>query len=91
MRRRVWVLIGVAFALVLITVLVKSSMNLAKYRVEVCIDFQGRNSCRTAAAVTEADALRAAHDNACALVASGVTETIACEQTQATRVRWIKR
>ena len=91
MRRRVWVLISVAFVLVLVAVLVKSTMNLAKYRVEVCLDFQGRNSCRVAAAVTEADALRAAHDNACALVASGVTETIACEQIPPKSVRWIKR
>jgi hypothetical protein len=66
-------------------------MNLAQYRVEVCMDFEGRSSCRTAAGSTEEFALRSATDNACALIATGVTDTMACTRSQPRSVRWIKR
>lgn len=85
------VVVGIVFAVGILAVLIFSSMNLARYRVEVCVDFKGRPQCRTASADTEEHALRAATSNACALVASGVTDTIACENAQPTKVAWLKK
>ena len=63
-------------------VLVYSSMNLASHRVEVCMTFNGQTICRTASGTTEEFALRTAITNACADIASGVTDSIACENTE---------
>lgn len=56
-------------------------------RVEVCITFQGRTACRIASAETEQEAIRTATDTACAVLASGVTDTMACLRTPPDRVR----
>ena len=86
------VLLGIAFVVAVIGMVVYSSLQVRGFRVEVCMDFQGRSSCRTASAATEMDALRTAKTNACALVASGVTDGIQCEQyTKPTRVTWLQR
>ena len=65
-----------------------SSMHTAQFRVEVCLTYQGESACRTAEGRTRDEALRAAHDNACAQVTSGVTGTLGCQNTPATRVTW---
>jgi len=75
--------------LVVLGYLVYSSTHAAQFRVEVCVAFQGRTTCRVAAARTREEALRGAHDNACADVASGVTESVACSGAPPTSVRWI--
>jgi hypothetical protein len=61
-----------------------------RYRVEVCVAFNGRTSCRTARADTQDHALRSAQSNACALIASGVTETMQCERSTPTSVKWLE-
>lgn len=48
---------------------------------EVCVRFQGLKNCATAAATTEAEAARSAQSTACALIAGGVTDGIACGNT----------
>jgi hypothetical protein len=45
---------------------------------EVCITFEGRSACREAYGKTEEEAIRTATDNACGLLASGMTQSIAC-------------
>ena len=84
-------LISVGFVLLVVAALIRSTMNLAQYRVEVCMEYQGRSSCRTAAGSTEEFALRSATGNACALIASGVTDSMACERSAPRSVRWLKR
>jgi hypothetical protein len=72
------VLIGVVFAagmLVLIVLAVRSSF---KHTCEVCVAFDGRTECRSASGRTPEEATRTAIDNACAFVASGMTDTVAC-------------
>lgn len=85
------VILGICFVVVVLAVLLYSTMNLAKARVEVCMAFNGRNDCRIASADTEEHALRSATSNACGLLASGVTDTLACEHTPPTSVRWLKK
>jgi len=85
------VLIGVVFVIGVVAVLIYSSMHVAQYRVEVCVNFQGRSECRTASADTQDHALRSAHSNACALMVSGVTETMQCENTSPASVKWLEK
>lgn len=83
--------IGIALlALAFLALLVWSSMGLKKHRVEVCITFQGKTACRTAAGPTREQAQQAAIDTACALLASGMTETMACGRTSPDSVNWLE-
>ena len=84
------VTIGIVFVVVVLAFLVYSSMHIAKYRVEVCIAFRGANQCRTASADTQDHALRSAQSNACALLVSGVTETMQCERVEPTTIKWLE-
>jgi len=84
------VLVGVIFVIVVLTVLIYSSLNLAKHRVEVCITFQGNPACRTASGTTEEFARRTATTNACSQISSGVTDSIACENTPPDKVTVLK-
>ncbi len=78
------------FVLLLLGVLYYSTISLAAHRVEVCMEFKGMTSCRTAAGSTEQFALRTATTNACATISSGVTDSIACDQTPPKKVTWLK-
>ena len=88
---RTVVLLATVFVVAVITVLVFTTMGTNKYRCEVCISYQNRTACRTAAAATDAQALRTATENACAQIASGVTDSIACENTPPQSVKWLSR
>ena len=44
----------------------------------VCVEFNGRSNCATAAGSTAAEARETAQSTACGPVASGMNETIAC-------------
>jgi hypothetical protein len=84
------VAIGVVFVLGVVAFLIYSSLHIAKYRVEVCVAFRGRNECRTASADTQDHALRSAQSNACALLVSGVTDTMQCEHENPVSVKWLE-
>jgi hypothetical protein len=74
-------LIAILFALAVLAALIYSSMNLRQYSCEVCIAYQGRNNCSTAAGTTREEAVRTATDVACAPITSGMTESIQCSNT----------
>ncbi|HKZ51802.1 MAG TPA: hypothetical protein VJ085_00830 [Candidatus Acidoferrales bacterium] len=76
-----------AVAILFVGLLVYSSLRLGAVAVEVCVEFKGRANCGTAAAPTEEEAIRTATDNACAIISSGVTESIACSSTPPQSVR----
>jgi hypothetical protein len=65
----------------IIAAVVLSSLSIGSVRCEVCIEFRGRRACRTVDGNDEAETRSAAITNACALVASGVTDTVACQNT----------
>lgn len=83
-------LIGIVFVIVVIAAIYFSTANLAAHRVEVCMEFKGATSCGTAAGATEQNALRAATTVACATIASGVTDSVACDQSTPKKVTWLK-
>ena len=82
------VLLSILFLLVFLGFVIYSTMNAGGVRCEVCITYQGRQSCRTASARSRELALRTATENACALISSGVTETNQCNNTPPDSVRW---
>ena len=84
------VVLGVIFVVLVLVFLVYSSMHIAKYRVEVCVAYKGRNDCRIASADTQDHALRSAQSNACALLVWGVTEVMQCEHAEPTSVKWLE-
>jgi hypothetical protein len=86
MRRISWIiaLTTVAFA----GLLAWSTVGQRRYRVEVCMEFQGRTECRAASGATRESALRTATENACALLAPGRTESRLCENQAPARTTW---
>ncbi len=60
---------------------VYSSFQVSAVECEVCMRFDGREICRSASAQSRAEALRSAGDNACALLTSGMTNSIRCQQS----------
>lgn len=51
----------------------------ANQECTVCMEFQGRSNCASAAGSTPAEATETAHRTACGPIANGMNETIACE------------
>ena len=73
--------LALAVLLVLGGLIVYSSLGQGGIRCEVCLEFRGRDVCRAVDGTNERDARMAATTNACTFVASGVTESMACERT----------
>ncbi|GAB4112338.1 MAG: hypothetical protein Kow001_14100 [Acidobacteriota bacterium] len=70
--------------------LVYSTLHIKRYTVEVCVEFEGRTACRTASGATREDAQRAAQDNACAQLTSGMTNTRICGSKPPVSVKWLE-
>ena len=87
MKKALFAVLGIALFLVLLFWL---AMGDNQKRVEVCVTFRGRTECRTASGATVEEAQRTAVQNACALLASGMTDSIACDRTPPTQVRVLK-
>ena len=47
---------------------------------EVCVNYQGRTNCATAAGADEMEAARSAQSTACAPIAGGMSDSIACDR-----------
>ena len=65
----------------LVALIVFSTLSLGGYTCEACIEFRGQTKCRSAKGSSAEEAKRTAIDNACAFLASGVTNSIACTNT----------
>ncbi|HVO24278.1 MAG TPA: hypothetical protein VMW56_11675 [Candidatus Margulisiibacteriota bacterium] len=72
--------------LVFMAFVIYRSLHVASYQCTVCIDFHGQSACRKVEGPTEQDARMGATTNTCAFLASGVTDSIACERTPPTKV-----
>jgi hypothetical protein len=76
---------------VLIALIAYSTFSGPRYRIEVCMSYDGRSACRIVSAKSEQSAVRNAISNACAEIASGVTDTMRCEQSPPKSQRWLQR
>jgi hypothetical protein len=73
--------IGLAFAAGA-ALLYWTTLSHAGVECEVCIRYEGRERCATAAAPTEDEAHAAAAMTACGVIAGGVTGAIGCQATE---------
>jgi hypothetical protein len=85
-RRRKRLALGAGAMTVFALLVVYRSFDVASVRCEVCVSFRGQQACRSVEAASKQEAQSAAVGNACALIAAGMTDTIACERTAPTRV-----
>jgi hypothetical protein len=88
MSRRNRILLPLVF-LVFALYIVYLTFNIAEYKVEVCMEFQGVKACRTASGATREDALSTAKNNACAQLTSGMTNTMRCTAQEPVSVEWL--
>ena len=70
----------ITLAVVALVVALFFYMSTARANQEctVCMEFQGRSNCATAAGSTVREATETAHNTACGPLARGMNETIAC-------------
>ncbi|MCP3981930.1 MAG: hypothetical protein GY716_21720 [bacterium] len=80
MRRPIIVatILGVLFAVATLALLLYSATTANQHSCNVCMQYLGRNTCREAMGATREEATNTAKDNACAFLASGMTQTVEC-------------
>ncbi|MCC7460742.1 MAG: hypothetical protein IT286_05510 [Proteobacteria bacterium] len=59
----------------------KVVMDESTFECRVCMSFKGNQNCAKAIGRDQESCVSTARDNACALIASGMTDTIQCAQT----------
>jgi hypothetical protein len=84
------ILLGVTAVVLFFGLLAYLTLGQKQIRVEVCVEFQGRQNCRIAAGPTQEQATRTATDNACATISSGMTESMTCGRTPPVSVRVVQ-
>jgi hypothetical protein len=89
MTKGAWIALGVLVFAALIGVMTYLMLDLRQNRVEVCMTFNGRTNCATASGPTPDEAQRTATHAACTLIASGVTDSMACERNEPVSVKWL--
>lgn len=77
MKRSTTITLAV-LALIIALFFYMSTAN-ATQECRVCMEFNGRSNCATAAGSTPAEATETAHRTACGPIVTGMNETIACE------------
>jgi hypothetical protein len=80
MRRSIAILVAIGVLLV-VGYLIWGSTSLVQAECELCVEFQGRRECRRGTGTNDAEARQAAQKAACAVMASGMNEAIACQNT----------
>lgn len=86
MKNTVW--IAVSLVVVFLVFVVSTTFLGERVAVEVCMVFRGQRDCRKAQAKDRQEALRTAITNACAQLASGVTDSGQCQNTPPESVTW---
>jgi hypothetical protein len=79
---------GIVFATAMAGIIVYSTVNTSRVRVEVCMEFQGRASCKTVSGRSRENVLQTAVSSACSEITAGVTEVRACEGSTPKSVAW---
>jgi len=78
-RTAKWVLTSVVLAMM--GWMVYNSMARVRSECEVCIEFNGQHRCARGAGATQDEAKQGARTAACGVLASGMDETIRCQNT----------
>ena len=86
MSKRVKILVVIAVLAVAAYIMLSPS-RLGKVSCEVCMEFKGQESCRTARGPNRDEAITTARDNACARIAFGREDSILCGGKEPESVR----
>ncbi len=89
MSKQVKIGVGLA-ALILFGAIVYSTMQQSAYKVEVCVNYKGREHCATAAGESRDAAVSAGQQIGCSLITSGRDENMACLAQAPARVKEVK-
>lgn len=84
------IILALIAAVLFIGLLAYLTIGQRKVRMEVCVEFNGRQNCRTASGATEEQAIRTATDNACATISSGMTDSMTCGRTPPLSIKKIE-
>ena len=79
-------IVGIVFALAVVALVIFSLRGIQGVTCEVCITYNGQTACRTGQGRTREDAIVVAARSACAVLATGMTESMRCERTEPTSV-----
>lgn len=74
------------FLILFAGIVIYLSTTIARFECEVCVTFQGGTACRTAASDSREATIESAVTSACGTLASGMTESIRCQNTPPQRV-----
>lgn len=74
-------LLSAVFLVAIVALVVWLSTSIGAVECRVCIDFEGRRNCATAAAPTKEEAMHSARNTACGTISGGVRDSIACGNT----------
>jgi len=74
-------LLSAVFLVGIIGLVVWLSSSIGAVECRVCIDFEGRRNCATAAAPSRDEAVQSARTTACGTISGGVRDSIACGNT----------
>ncbi len=85
--RNKWIvlLIGAGF----LALLYFTSAGQDRFTYQVCVSFHGRSHCATASAKTSEDAIRAAQEIDCTIIANGRDENMVCLATSPTSIELV--
>lgn len=87
-QKQLWRFLIVLGAIgILVGVLVRGSFRVVQAECELCVEFGGQRQCRRGSGATPEDARGAAQRAACAVMAAGMSESIACGRVPPTDVR----
>jgi len=78
-----------AIFLAFVGFLVYSTFHLDQVRVHVCMEFEGKQACKTASGATREDALQTAKTNACGELTSGMGNTRRCAAQEPVSTEWL--
>jgi hypothetical protein len=69
------------------TALILGTRSVVQVECELCVTFHGMTTCRRGSGADADEAQRAAQKAACAVMAAGMNESIACDNTPPTNVQ----
>lgn len=71
----------------LLAILIYGSMGTVQAECELCVEYNGRTECRRGSGADQTEAQRAAQKAACAVMATGMAESVNCQRVPPTDVR----
>lgn len=86
-KRKPWRVVALLVAItVFAAYIIYGSLSVVQAECELCVTFRGRTECRRGSGATEAEAQQAAVKAACAVMAQGMNESVACSNAAPTNV-----